>query len=278
MYNKGIMSHLSVLIAKVRPFSAAPWFVLRLKCCHQISNTIHTILIPSQPPSFLSDGQLQARKHLQALTENVITLIWSLAEASNKTLQAVNAARVEGLLVDVLEGKDVLGVQVALAACETASRVWADQAAQALYSLSQDNPEFANALLSIPAALPALVNIAQEGPDGSGAKGKGKAKGTSNGDMVKKEDGRELLCVLVCGRCMLFPIFWQAYPFAGVLCNIVDPGSPANRVVDIALLTHTVILPLLDRVLLVDLHSIVRLVEGSAFEKVSYICRYLSLS
>lgn len=61
---------------------------------------------------------MQARKHLLALVENVISLVWSLAESSNKTLQAVNAVGVEGLLVTVLGVKEVLGVGLALAAGE----------------------------------------------------------------------------------------------------------------------------------------------------------------
>lgn len=71
----------------------------------------------------MSDEQLQARKHLLALAENVISLIWSLADTSHKTLQAVNAAAIDGLLVKVLEEKEIMGVGVGLAACESHGRV-----------------------------------------------------------------------------------------------------------------------------------------------------------
>ncbi len=63
-----------------------------------------------------SDADFQARKHLLGLTENVIALIWCLAEANHKTLAAVNAAQVQGLLLRGVTGREVLGQGVALAA------------------------------------------------------------------------------------------------------------------------------------------------------------------
>ena len=75
------------------------------------------ILVPIEPKA-LSDSQRQARKHLLSLAENVISLFWSLAETSQKTLEAVIAARVEPLLVKVLKERQVLGLGVALAAGE----------------------------------------------------------------------------------------------------------------------------------------------------------------
>lgn len=86
----------------------------------QISNTIDSILSsdPSAPQD-LTDAQLQARKHLLSLSENVIALVWCLAETSHKTLAAVNTAGVEGLLVKVLQGREVTGLGVALAAGES---------------------------------------------------------------------------------------------------------------------------------------------------------------
>jgi hypothetical protein len=86
----------------------------------QISNTIDSIL-SSDPsiPQDLTDAQLQARKHLLSLSENVIALVWCLAETSHKTLAAVNTAGVEGLLIKVLQGREVCGLGVALAAGES---------------------------------------------------------------------------------------------------------------------------------------------------------------
>lgn len=61
---------------------------------------------------------MQSRKHLLALAENIISLIWSLTEANHKTLTAVNGAGVEGLLLKVLQGRQIMGVGGALAAGE----------------------------------------------------------------------------------------------------------------------------------------------------------------
>jgi hypothetical protein len=126
----------------------------------------------------------------------VISLIWSLAEASEKTLQGVNAAGVEGLLVKVLEGREVFGTGVALAACESGSLISADQVAQALYSLSQDNEPFREALLAQPTALPTLKNIVREVHDTGTANGKGKAP-KSNGGEAEEEIGRAALIRLL---------------------------------------------------------------------------------
>ena len=52
------------------------------------------------------------------LSENVISLIWCLAEANHKTLAAVNGAGVEGLLLRALAGREMFGNGVALAAGE----------------------------------------------------------------------------------------------------------------------------------------------------------------
>lgn len=86
----------------------------------QISTTVDSILSsdPTTAPE-LTDAQLQSRKHLLALSENVISLIWCLAETSHKTLDAVNTVGVEGLLVKVLEGRDITGPGVALASGES---------------------------------------------------------------------------------------------------------------------------------------------------------------
>lgn len=81
----------------------------------QISRTIDSVF-ETTPQTELSDEALQARKHLLGLTENVLSLVWSMAETSHKALEAVNSAGVEELLVKVLDGRDVLGLPVAVAA------------------------------------------------------------------------------------------------------------------------------------------------------------------
>lgn len=68
------------------------------------------------PAKELPEDEIERRAHLLSLTENTIMLLWSLAEASWKTLEAVNAARCEGLIIKVLQGKDQLSPGVALAA------------------------------------------------------------------------------------------------------------------------------------------------------------------
>lgn len=139
----------------------------------QISDTITTILSanPDQDQAEKrSEAEVQARKHLLSLSENVISLIWCLAEANHKTLAAVNGANVHGLLIKVVEGRKVVGPGVALAAGKliAPSRMAqcrdrkADNAAQALYSLSQDNKPFTLALLHHATAVPSIVSAVQE--------------------------------------------------------------------------------------------------------------------
>lgn len=90
----------------------------------QISSTIDSILRPAEPQAKLSDADRLARKHLLALTENVVSLFWSLAEASHKTLQAANAAAVEELLVKIIAGREIMGVSVTLAAGQYWFGIW----------------------------------------------------------------------------------------------------------------------------------------------------------
>jgi hypothetical protein len=101
--------------------------------------------------------------------------------------------------------------------------------AQALYSLSQDNPPFRHALYNHPTALPALVAIARE--DHTAAEdsvvrktktGKGKEKSSdADGHADELGDGRALLVrVLVCGAsrvphpasCVLRPACSSSHP------------------------------------------------------------------
>jgi hypothetical protein len=82
----------------------------------KISTTIDAVLAATVKD--LSDEELQSRKHLLGLTENVISLIWSLADASHKTLAAVNGSNCEGVLIKVFQGRDKFSVGVVLAAGE----------------------------------------------------------------------------------------------------------------------------------------------------------------
>jgi len=94
-----------------------------------------------------------------------------------------------------------------LISCHIANNV----SAQALYSLTQDNPPFRNAVLSNPSALQVLLQVCQAdhaGPEGSAGgrvKGKGKAKNASSDAQSELSDGRALLCrVLIAGEFDLF--------------------------------------------------------------------------
>lgn len=87
MYNKGIVPHVVALAGK----------------------------IGAALDAFDSlDGQ--ARQNLVSLAESVITLIWCLAEANHKTLAAMNAAGVEGLLTRVLVARGSLNPGLIVAA------------------------------------------------------------------------------------------------------------------------------------------------------------------
>lgn len=98
MFNKGLLPHLVVLMGK-------------------ISNTLDAVI--AGPAKELSDEEIQKRKHLLNLSENVVALIWSLAEASHKTLDAVNAAGTDKLLIKILQGRSELGAGLPLAAGES---------------------------------------------------------------------------------------------------------------------------------------------------------------
>jgi hypothetical protein len=172
----------------------------------QISNTIDSILA-SKPTDEreLSVTEVQGRKHLLALSENVISLIWCLAEASHKTLAAVNGAHVEGLLIKVVEGRELVGPGVVLAAGTSLGCLEVkpnSSAAQAMYSLSQDNPPFTQALFRHPTGVQAIVAAVEAdhaaaetelAKRSKAMKGKGK-KGEANGaEASDLPDGRALL-------------------------------------------------------------------------------------
>ncbi|WWC60440.1 uncharacterized protein I303_103012 [Kwoniella dejecticola CBS 10117] len=217
MANKGIMSHLTVLIGK-------------------ITNTIDSLAVAPKGVK-PTDAEFQARKHLLSLAENVISLLWSLAEANPKTLQAVNAVGCEGLLIKVLGGRESFGLDVTLAA------------AQALYSLTQDNPPFRKAVVSYPNALETIIGVIEEDhtPVESSLaaqtrKGKGKDK-QPNGDTADDfPDGRALLRRIL---------------VSGVIRNCVLAGSRTDERVNISGLTSGTILPLINGLLDVNLTDVV---------------------
>lgn len=148
----------------------------------------------------------EQRIHLQSLAENVITLLWSLGEASSKALQAVNAAGVEMLLVKCIGAREMVGKVVAVAAGASSfpakMRPKLTMAAQAAYSLSHDNRPFRIAVLRL-GALETLIGAARGEAlivDGVGSKkGKGKGKASGANGQVAEED--VLFRLLVCGAC-----------------------------------------------------------------------------
>ncbi|WVQ93667.1 hypothetical protein IAU59_000743 [Kwoniella sp. CBS 9459] len=216
MANKGLMSHLTVLIGKIQ-------------------NTLDVILNPSGPKD-LNDQDYQTRKHLLALTENVISLLWSMAEASPKSLQAVNAVGAERLLVKVLQGREVMGLGASLAA------------AQALYALSQDNRPFQKSLVTLPSALETLIAVVKEdhlpiesSQRTQSKKGKGKDKQIVDDSRDDLPDGRALLRRLL---------------VAGALRNTVLAGSRTDERIGVSPLTSETILPLFNGLLDVNLGDV----------------------
>nr|XP_019011947.1 uncharacterized protein I206_02784 [Kwoniella pini CBS 10737]OCF50728.1 hypothetical protein I206_02784 [Kwoniella pini CBS 10737] len=214
MANKGIMSHLTVLISK-------------------ITNTIDSLATAPQGVK-PTDAEFQARKHLLSLAENVISLLWSLAEANPKTLQAVNAVGCEGLLIKVLAGRESLGLGVSLAA------------SQALYSLTQDNPPFRKAIVNYPNALETIISMIEEDHTpvessyaAQSRNGKGKSKEINVADCVEMVK-------------------------TGVIRNCVLAGSRTDERVNITGLTSGTILPLINGLLDINLINVVDKVLGLA--------------
>ncbi|WWC88040.1 uncharacterized protein L201_002943 [Kwoniella dendrophila CBS 6074] len=217
MANKGIMSHLTVLIEK-------------------ISSTIDSLSTATQAVK-LSNEHYQNRKHLLSLAENVISLLWSLAEANPKTLSAVNALGCEGLLIKVLAGRENLGLGVSLAA------------SQALYSLTQDNPPFRKAIVQYPNALETIISVIEQdhapiesSQNAIARKGKGKDKQVNGDAQNDLPDGRALL---------------RRVLISGVIRNCVLVGSRTDERVNVAGLTSGTILPLVNGLLDVNLTNIV---------------------
>jgi len=152
----------------------------------------------TKPDTELTDEALQSRKHLLGLTENILSLIWSMGETSHKSLESLNAANVEGLLVKVLDGRAVLGPAVAVAAGTSlsSSGEQADKVAQAMYSLSQDNFDFKRKMINEPTALEVLAQVAR---DQVAVKKESKGKGKKDKAGQDDRDLQMLLKLLVCG-------------------------------------------------------------------------------
>lgn len=77
-------------------------------------------------------------------------------------------------------------------------------AAQAMYSLSQDNFPFRRKMLNEPAALQVLARVVanESGSKAKAApKGKGKADGANGNVDSEDSDSANLLRLLVCGMC-----------------------------------------------------------------------------
>jgi len=123
-----------------------------------------------------------------------------MGETSHKSLESLNAANVEGLLVKVLDGRAVLGSAVAVAAgtSPSSSYKWgsADEIAQAMYSLSQDNFDFKRKMINEPAALEVLSQVAR---DQVAVQKESKGKGKKDKAGQDDRDLQMLLKLLVCG-------------------------------------------------------------------------------
>lgn len=114
----------------------------------QITTTIQTLIAASELHGAAPAEQPRTALSPQVvfpLTENVLTLLWCLAETSNKTLAAINAANLVPFLVAFLVHRQSLPLPVVAAAC------------QCLYALSFDNKPFKTAMLSDPDAIAALI-------------------------------------------------------------------------------------------------------------------------
>jgi len=122
-----------------------------------------------------------------------------MGETSHKSLEALNAANVEGLLVKVLDGRAVLGPSVAVAAGKldpVSDKEKADRTAQAMYSLSQDNFDFKRKMINEPTALNVLAQVARDQMTAVKQEKKGKGKKSSQ---QEEQDLQMLLKLLVCG-------------------------------------------------------------------------------
>ncbi|WVO14721.1 hypothetical protein L204_102359 [Cryptococcus depauperatus] len=213
MVNKGIMSHLSVLIGK-------------------ISITVDQITSGSgEAPNF------QARKHILSLSENIILILWSLAEAGPKALANVNALGCEELLIKILEGREKLSLGVTVAAAQT------------LFVLSQDNPAFRKRLIVHPTALPSLIRIVEEDHNPTEIRHK------ASDNFGKGESGQNEVTKIADGLPDGQALFRRVL-VSGVLRNVIRAGSRADEKVGINALTASTILPLINGLLDVNTNDV----------------------
>ncbi|WVN87195.1 uncharacterized protein L203_102372 [Cryptococcus depauperatus CBS 7841] len=213
MVNKGIMSHLSVLIGK-------------------ISITVDQITSGSgETPNF------QARKHILSLSENIILILWSLAEAGPKALANVNALGCEELLIKILEGREKLSLGVTVAAAQT------------LFVLSQDNPAFRKRLIVHLTALPSLIQIVEEDHNPTEIRHK------ASDNFRKGESGQNEVTNIADGLPNGQALFRRVL-VSGVLRNVIRAGSRADEKVGINALTASTILPLINGLLDVNTNDV----------------------
>jgi hypothetical protein len=184
-----------------------------------------------------------------------------MGETSHKSLESLNAANVEGLLVKVLDGRAVLGPAVAVAAgtSPSSSYKWgsADKVAQAMYSLSQDNFDFKRKMINEPTALEVLAQVAR---DQVAVKKEIKGKGKKDKAGQDDRDLQMLLKLLVCGMSLRVR-FSQCWSI-GVLRNVVDSGSEVDEQINIVAITNEVALPIINDLLNLDsTHTVARVFE-----------------
>jgi hypothetical protein len=155
------------------------------------------------------------------------------------------------------------------------------RSAQALYSLSQDNPSFRTAILRHPTALPSLVALAREDHADAEIQSRNSGKGRSKRKEKEVEgneigDGRALLMrLLVCGESRSDLPFVRSprtdVVFVGVLRNVVKPGSAADEAVDLRDLTNEVVLPLINGLLDIKPDAVAERVMQFVAQVVSFI-------
>ncbi|KAJ9092174.1 hypothetical protein QFC20_007447 [Naganishia adeliensis] len=219
MFNKGVMVGLVGLMAK-------------------ITTTIQTLIAaselpgatPAQPPRTALSPQV-----VFPLTENVLTLLWCLAETSNKTLAAINNANLVPFLVAFLVQRANLPLPVVAAAC------------QCLYALSFDNKPFKTAMLSDPSATAALIGTLST-PEHELAKATEEPIKSKKTDMQTDaaEDKAERRREEALASAVLIKVL-----AAGIIRNI----TPARRPL-VDNLDQSYIMPLIQPLLDIDLQSV----------------------
>lgn len=182
------------------------------------------------------------------LTENVLTLLWCLAETSNKTLAAINNANLVPFLVAFLVQRANLPLPVVAAAC------------QCLYALSFDNKPFKTAMLSDPSATAALIGTLST-PEHELAKATEEPIKSKKTDMQTDaaEDKAERRREEALASAVLIKVL-----AAGIIRNI----TPARRPL-VDNLDQSYIMPLIQPLLDIDLQSVAQEVLDTVPQLVS---------